>query len=829
MNSLEREYIEVKRRLFDKYYDFLNPEQRRAVFHVNGSLLVLAGAGSGKTTVLVNRAGFIMKYGNAYHSEYVPVGITEERISRLRCAEGLPREQLESVLNEFIERPCAPWNFLAITFTKKAAEEIRQRLAATLGDSVSVGDIWAGTFHSVCVRIIRKYADLIGYGSDFSTYDTDNTKSVIKEVMKELRVDEKSLPIKNVRAEISRAKNALMTPEMHKLSVRGDYRREKISQIYEAYQKRLTECNALDFDDIIMQAVNILKDNAEAREYYGNKFRYVSVDEFQDTNEAQLKLTELLGSVHKNVMVVGDDDQSIYKFRGAVVENIINFGRRAGTDVIRLERNYRSTDCILSAANAVISCNKNRMGKKLFTERDDNAKITLNRSDTQKSEAMYICEKINELVISGRYKYRDIAVLYRLNAISNSIETTMSASGIPHVTLSGQSFYDRLEIKDILAYLYVAINPSDRERLKRIINAPRRGIGAKTVEGLFAIATEQGVDPIVVMRTAERYGALSRSAAKLKQFASMMDSVTGMLCEDITLEELVNAILDRSGYRQALLEAGEEEAERLKNLDEFISGVVDFEKEYRASVVYGDNGNDGFNSGAELTPRVVLGAFLERAALVAEVDKYDESADAVVLMTVHSAKGLEFPVVFLPAMEEGVFPGTQNISSGSTEDMEEERRLAYVALTRAKDKIYITHTRNRMLYNQTSYNPLSRFVEEIPSELLNNETPEYDAYSYSSGYSSYGQSSVKTYISGGTVYSTPMTSRPKETPVSAPKSIPRTPPVMLSEGDRVSHRVFGEGEIFSVKQMGADVLYEVVFDNAGTKKLMGSFAKLKKI
>ena len=826
MTSLEKQYLEVKRSLFDKYYEFLNPEQRRAVFSVNGSLLVLAGAGSGKTTVLVNRAGFIIKYGNAYRSEYVPADITEERVRQLRYAVALPREQLASVLDEFIERPCAPWNFLAITFTKKAAEEIRQRLAATLGDSISVDDIWAGTFHSVCVRIIRRYADFIGYKSDFSIYDTDNTKSVIKEVMKEMGVDEKAIQLKNVRGEISRAKNALMTPEMYALSVRGDYRREKIAGIYKKYQARLTASNALDFDDIIMQAVNILKDNDEAREYYANKFRYVSVDEFQDTNEAQLKLTELLGSVHKNIMVVGDDDQSIYKFRGAVVENIINFGRRAGTEVIRLERNYRSTDCILSAANAVIAKNEKRMGKKLFTERADNSKITLNRSETQKSEALYICERINELVISGKYKYRDIAVLYRLNAISNSIESTMSASGIPHVTLSGQSFYDRMEIKDVLAYLYVIINHADRERLKRIINVPKRAIGAKSVEALLTIATEQSMTPIEVMRRADRFAALSRIAPKLKEFARMIDSLSDMLLTDVTLEDFVMRTLDVTGYRQALIDAGEEEKERLNNLDEFISGVVDFENEYRASYVYSDPEKDTFGSAADLTPLTVLGAFLERTSLVAEVDKYDGEADAVVLMTVHSAKGLEFPVVFLPAMEEGIFPGTQNINSALAEDMEEERRLAYVAITRAKDKIYITHTRNRMLYNQTSYNPLSRFVNEIPDELIYDETPELDTFAYA-----YQKPKVKTYYSSSESYGNygSYTSPSYTRPVEPPKPAPRAPLVTLKEGDRVAHRVFGEGEIFSVKPMGADVLYEVVFDNAGTKKLMGSFAKLKKI
>ena len=820
--TLAEQYLDVKRKLFDRYYSFLNEEQRRAVFKTEGSLLILAGAGSGKTTVLVNRVGFIIKYGNAYHSDYVPADISERHIENLRLSLALPREQLGHVLDEFKTGACPPWNVLAITFTKKAAEEIRTRLASTLGEGVDTDSIWAGTFHSVCVRIIRRYADRIGFAPDFSIYDTDNTKSLLKDILKEMNIDEKQLPIKSVRSEISHAKNRLMSPDDYKREVRGDYRREKIGDVYVRYQKRLADCNALDFDDIIMQTVNILSTHEDARRYYAEKFRYVCVDEFQDTNEAQLKLTELLGSYHKNVMVVGDDDQSIYKFRGAVIDNIINFGRKSGTSVVRLERNYRSTDCILGAANAVISCNSKRMGKRLYTEREDETRIVLHRSETQKSEAVYICEKIGELVRSGKYKYRDIAVLYRLNAISSSIESTMSASGIPHVTLSGQSFYERMEIKDILAYLYFIVNPADRERLKRIINVPRRAIGAKTVEGLLAIADEQGTDALDVMRRADAFHALSRSAVKLREFAVFIDQQRHALCTDVSLADFVNSVLDLSGYRKALVDAGEEEKERLDNLEEFVSSVADFEDEYLSAARAQVDDGEAFTTYSAQTPMQILGAFLERCSLIADVDKYDEEADAVVLMTVHSAKGLEFPVVFLPAMEDGVFPGTKDINSGDADDIEEERRLAYVAITRAKDRIYITHTRNRMLYNQTSYNPLSRFIREIPDEFINDETEEYDVYAYTQQ----RQSGVKIYYSDRNEREAQAVSRHTAVPE---RQKPRASVEVLSIGDRVSHRVFGEGEIFSAKQMGADVLYEVVFDNAGTKKLMGSFAKLKKI
>jgi DNA helicase-2/ATP-dependent DNA helicase PcrA len=815
--TLAQQYIKVKKELFEKYYGFLNDEQRRAVFSIDGHLLVLAGAGSGKTTVLVNRVEYIIKYGNAYNGDYVPNNLDEGKIKRLEAAKMLPREMLGEVLTEFCQSPCPPWQMLAITFTKKAAEEIRQRLAATLGDGIDASDIWAGTFHSVCVRIIRRYADFIGFKSDFSIYDTDNTKSVLKEIMKELNIDEKSLQLKNVRAEISRAKNKLMSAEEYRRTVAEDYRRQKIALIYEKYQERLRECGALDFDDIIMYAVEILDKNAEARKYYAGKFRYVCVDEFQDTNEAQLKLTQLLGSEWGNIMVVGDDDQSIYKFRGAVVQNIIDFGREQGTNIIRLERNYRSTDAILDAANAVIAKNSKRLGKKLYTERQNGSRLVLHRAETQKSEAVYICERINELVMSGKYKYRDMAVLYRVNAVSSSIETTMSASGIPHVTLSGQSFYERMEIKDALAYLYVLVNPADRERLKRIINVPKRSIGAKTVEGLLMIATEQGATPIEIMRTADRYAALSRSAEKLKAFAGMIDALRSLLNTDTSLENVLRQTLEMSGYRKALIDAGVEEKERVDNLDELISNVIDFEDEYRgASQLYVDESHDGFGTPpTDTTAYAVLNAFLERCSLVADVDKYDENADAVVLMTMHSAKGLEFPVVFLPALEDGIFPGMQNINSADPDDMEEERRLAYVAITRAKDMIYMSHARNRMLYNQTSYNPLSKFVREIPDELILEDTPTFDTYAYMPS------PKPKVYYSE----SRP-TAREVSRPTPKPQSVPQT---LLKVGDRVAHRVFGEGEIFSVKPMGADVLYEVVFDNAGTKKLMGSFAKLRKI
>ena len=821
--TLAERYLTAKRRLFHKYYSHLNPEQREAVFTTEGSLLVLAGAGSGKTTVLVNRVGFILRYGNAYYSDYVPSDIDEATVQIIESAQSFEKEDIERILPMFASAPPSPWNVLAITFTKKAAEEIRQRLAATLGEGINTADIQAGTFHSICVRIIRKYSDFLGFKSDFSIYDTDNTKSVVKEVMKELDIDEKSLAVKSVMGEMSMAKNKLMTPEMYLSSVSGDFRRERIAKVYANYQKRLASANALDFDDIIMKTVELLETNSEARAFYQRKFKYVCVDEFQDTNEAQLRLTELLGGGYKNIMAVGDDDQSIYKFRGAVIGNILGFDKKfEGTKVIRLERNYRSTQCILDAANAIIANNKGRLGKELYTERKSSSKISLNRCENQKTEAIYISERISDLVVSGKYKYKDIAVLYRINAISNSIETTLSASGIPHKTLSGQSFFDRREIKDVLYYLAFIVNPYDREKFKRIVKVPKRQIGDRSIEALLDIAIEQGATPLEIMRSADKYPVLSRAATKFMSFAALIDMLANDLRSNMSLEEYVRRVLELTGYRQMWVEAGVEEKERLDNLEELISNVVDFENEYlEAADNYDPSFYDPDSEPPAKTTGAVLSAFIERCALVADVDKYDEDADAVVLMTIHSAKGLEFPVVFLPAMEDGIFPGMQNINSIDSSDMEEERRLAYVAVTRAKDEIYITHTRTRMLYNQTSYFPISRFVSEIPETLIDNKTEELDRFAY------VPQRQSKTYYSSRETGFGQSIGAPAAAP-EKPRPAPRGD-LTLREGDRVRHKMFGDGEILSAKPMGNDVLYEVIFDNVGTKKLMGNFARLTKI
>lgn len=796
-NSLAREYLSLKRRLFDKYYGFLNDEQRAAVYTTEGSVLILAGAGSGKTTVLVNRIVFIVKYGNAYFSEYVPYDISDAEIERMRTACSLEGEALAEFLLRFSSAPCAPWQMLAFTFTNKAASEIKKRLASALGSEEASKSIWAGTFHSICVRILRSYGSLLGYRDNFTIYDADDSKKAISAVMKSLNIDEKFLPVKTVVSEISKAKDKLITPELYENEFAiDDIRKKKISKIYAEYQRALMQSNALDFDDIIMQTVLLLRQNEDVREYYQNKFRYVSVDEFQDTNLAQFELIALLSGGHKNIMVVGDDNQSIYKFRGAVVENILGFDRRfKDTKIIKLEQNYRSTSIILNAANALISNNVNRKDKKLWTDRKGGERITLRTCDDQNYEARYIVSKIESLVSKGEYKYSDAAVLYRANAQSNVIERTFAKSGIPYRMYGGLRFNDRKEIRDIVAYLQFIVNPSDTERMKRIINEPRRGIGLKTIEGVCAIATENSISVFDVLKNADSYVALSRSVAKLKSFYELIAYFRSLLYENMSVESFVNTVIDKSGYRQMLIDGGEEEKERLENISEFVSGVSEYEM-----------AND--------SPTLV--GFLEENALVAEVDRYDDSADAVVLMTMHSAKGLEFPIVFLPGMEEGVFPGTQVIfGSDTSAELEEERRLAYVAITRAKDMLYMIHTRTRMLYGKTGVNELSRFVKELPEHLVYKDAPEPPR---SAAYSapSYG---TKVYFSER---------EPSRTVNSKPHEGQRERAQVLSAGDRVVHATFGRGEVLSARPMGNDVLYEVVFERVGTKKLMGNYARLKK-
>ena len=825
MNNIENRYLTVKRKLFDKVYASLNEKQREAVFTVNNPLLVLAGAGSGKTTVLVRRIAFIIRYGNAYYSDYIPYGVDEERVTELEKALDLPAEEIEAhILSQFSSGACEPYRILAITFTNKAANEIKERLAKMFPeDETTATEIVTGTFHSVCVRILRRHGERMGYRQGFTIYDTDDTKKTALEAMKRCNIDEKLLPVKTVTNAISRAKDSLMTPDMFAMEAGGDFRKKQIARVYETYQMMLRESNALDFDDLIMQTVLLLKNHEDVRNSYQRRFQYVCVDEFQDTNVAQLQLTVLLSAFHQNLMVVGDDDQSIYKFRGATIENILSFDRTfPGAKVIKLEQNYRSTQTILDAANAVISHNNGRKGKTLWTAQGDGSKIQLLCCDDQNAEARQIVDTVNRAVAKEEAAYRDFAILYRTNAQAQSIEKAFARAAVPYRVVGGTRFTDRKEIRDAVAYLQLINNHDDNLRLRRIINEPKRKIGDKTLEAIAMIAEEQNCSQFDVIATADKYVALDRSRNTLLQFASMINSLTEA-SKTVTPDVLFDMMLDRSGYRQMLVDAGVEEADRLENLDEFKSGILEYMKENEAPT---------------------LTEFLEETALVADVDRYDESADAVVLMTVHSAKGLEFPTVFLPGMEDGLFPGMQTVTAGEAE-MEEERRLAYVAITRAKKQLYILHTRNRLLYGQTMYNPLSRFVSEIPSALIDRQDDPWAMHSTQRGtfgasaYGSYGTGKPSVYGMRGaqapvtqkrTYYSESMHTANDITvgkPLVTPKK--NTAKALFQPGDRVKHMTFGTGEILSAKTMGADTLYEIVFDRVGTKKLMATYAKLTKV
>ena len=809
MQQLKDRYLAAKRALFDRAYDSLNDEQRAAVFAVNDPLLIIAGAGSGKTTVLVKRIAFIIRYGNAYETTYMPFDMTEGQIAELERAASLSKEEIEHILPEFISNPCPPWQMLAITFTNKAAGEIKARLRAAFDDETVANDIWAGTFHSICMRILRVHGALLGYPKEFTIYDTDDTKKAVIAAMKKCNIDDKQFPVKSVISAISRAKDRLMTPSDFSTEAGSDYRLGKIAKVYEAYQAQLLASGAMDFDDIIMQTVRLLREHEDVRAQYQRRFRYVCVDEFQDTNQAQLALTQLLSAGYKNLMVVGDDDQSIYRFRGATIENILTFDQIfPSARVIKLERNYRSTQNILDAANAVIANNTGRHAKRLWTAQGEGEKIHLRRLDDQGLEARFVVDEVMRRVAKGEHKYRDFAVLYRTNAQSNALERAFAKSAVPYRMLGGTRFADRKEIRDLVAYLQLVNNHADRERLLRIINEPRRKIGEKTLEAVEAIATEQGMTLFDVMAHAADYVALSRSAATLTAFARMIEELTALVGV-IELPALVDEVLDRSGYRQMLIDAGKEEADRLDNLDEFKSNVVEY---------------------CRTAEQPTLTGFLEENALVADVDRYDDTADAVVMMTIHSAKGLEFPIVFLPGMEDGIFPGMQTVMAGDAE-MEEERRLAYVAITRAKRELYILHAKCRLLYGSTTYNPVSRFVSEIPKTLVHEDKEESERTmgGFPSGGAWAGKTGVRTTVKQGPTSLRNDITVGKAFGSPAAQAANRAAAASFAAGDRVAHPVFGEGVILSTRPMAADTLLEVAFDRVGTKKLMATYAKLKKI
>lgn len=797
--NLRQSYLEAKRKLFDKYYEKLNEKQREAVYHVDGPLLILAGAGSGKTTVLVNRIAYIIRYGNAYKADLVPTNVTVQDIAQIEAAADLPREELGEYLTKFAVNPPQPWQVMAITFTNKAARELKTRIGLIFGEeSEEAKDIRSGTFHSICVQILRRYGEAIGYDRNFTICDTDDSKKQLQLCMKQLNIDDKMLPVKSVQNAISRAKDKLMEPDEYERQAGNDVKFKQIAQIYRLYAEKLKAQNLLDFDDIIMQTVKLLTTCEDVRSLLQNRYRYVCVDEYQDTNYAQLELTLLLSAKHKNIMVVGDDDQSIYKFRGAVIENILNFDKNYDkTEVIKLEENYRSTKTILNAANNVISHNDGRMGKTLWTNGAEGDKIVIKYLGNQNDEGRFIADAVSRGIKAGG-SFKDYAVLYRMNSQSRSVEQAFAKSGIPYRILGGMRFFDRMEVKDIIAYLALINNPNDDLRLRRIINTPRRGIGDKSIQIAEALAYEEGCPLLEFLRRAKRYNAISSATAnQMVNFVYMMDHLREV-AGTLNVSALIELVVEESGYSKMLNDMTDlsEKEDRLNNIGELISAAKAYEEQAEE-------------------PSLV--EFLEDVALVSDVDKYDETADAVVLMTIHSAKGLEFPTVFLPGMEENIFPSFQTIMN--PEEIEEERRLAYVAITRAKKQLIITHVRDRMLNGRTSSNQLSRFAEEIPSELTerDDETPA-DNELRQLRQRPQKQKPVNYFVNETS----------KRSPALTNLKPQKSETAVFAVGDQVRHVTFGIGMILSSKPMGGDTLYEIAFEKVGTKKLMATYARLTK-
>lgn len=784
-----KDYLTLRKKIIEKEFAHLNPEQRKAVYTVNGPVLILAGAGSGKTTVLVNRIGNIIKYGCAYTSDFVPPYVNEEVISFLNdYYEGRSDDHEKASVYLGVDA-AEPWQVLAITFTNKAAGELKQRLNMRLGEQ-KANDIWASTFHSACARILRRYGDRIGYSNHFTIYDTDDSKRAMKQVQRNLDMSDKILSHKVILNEISKAKDSLIGPQEYAVTAQNDVRKRMISEAYIAYQNMLKQADAMDFDDIVYNCVKLLQQEEDVLEYYQHKFKYVLVDEYQDTNHAQYVLTSLLAGGYKNICVVGDDDQSIYSFRGATVENILQFENQYDNVLtIRLEQNYRSTSTILDAANAVIKNNENRKSKSLWTAGDTGEKITVYTAYNERAESEYVADTIMDNVNSGA-KWSDHAILYRVNALSANFERSFVKMGVPYRVIGGFRFYERKEIKDAVAYLCAVNNPHDDIRIRRIINTPKRSIGETTVNNAAEIAAGLGVSLFEVLDNADRYEKLYRSSSKLKAFTTLIKGLNSLV-DEIPHKDLFDTIMERTGYITSLSADEETFEERSENINELSSTLITYSEE---------------NPGATLTQ------FLEEVALMTDIDNYDAGEDAVVMMTIHAAKGLEFPTVFLVGMEEGVFPGSQSMYE--KRELEEERRLAYVGITRAKNELHLTKSQTRMLYGCTNRNRQSRFIDEIPESLV-----------VCKGESTWGMPAKPVAINASQARAA--------SHIKVNRSYGQAGAANNTDsfktGDRVRHKTFGEGLIISSTAMGGDMLLEIAFDTVGTKKLMAKFARLTKI
>ncbi|MFR4339357.1 MAG: ATP-dependent helicase [Gemmiger formicilis] len=866
MADITKEYLALRDQYIESRFARLNPVQRQAVFATEGPLLILAGAGSGKTTVLVNRIANIIRFGSAHGSTELPRPVTEADLNDLRNAvaagRDLPRETAYLAV-----RPARPWNVLAITFTNKAAGELKERLRAMLGDTLG-GDVNASTFHSACVRMLRRDAERIGFPKSFTIYDSDDQQRVIKQIYKDLMIDDKFLPVKSAIGQISSFKDKLLSAEDVAGEPFANTKAQLVSKIYTAYAGRLKAAGAMDFDDLIFHTVKLLQNDAEAREYYQNRFRYVVVDEYQDTSIAQFHLVRLLAGGTYNVCVVGDDDQSIYKFRGATIENILNFEKVfTGAKTIRLEQNYRSTANILNAANSVIKNNMGRKGKTLWTDHGDGEKVHHYTATNEQDEASHIADVIGEHLREGA-SLKDHAVLYRMNAQSNPIETYFARAGIPYRIVGGQRFFDRKEVKDINSYLAIIVNPRDDVRLRRIINEPARKIGMTTIEKIGELAASKSVPMMEIIAHVRDYPELQRAAAALERFYEMYRELCDLSVSE-PLDQFVGDVIAKSGY-EAMLKAMKEEGEtHRENLGQLVSSIKTYADQ---------NGEDATLSG-----------FLEEVALISDLDSYDNDADSVTMMTIHSAKGLEFPYVFVVGMEDGIFPG--EMAKYNEEDMEEERRLCYVAITRAKKELYLSTSRTRMIFGQTRRNPPSAFLSEIDPGLLDEtQSPEltgcgggfgagYGSYStnvpggrsgysgasrgylnseynakprggfgggYSSGFASGGHESPNSYGGRHQVQSTGFGSgygrsrsagntapagAGTSTLAGAPSAAPQKKAAAASyaAGDIVEHRVFGRGKVLKATPIAGDCIVEIQFDRVGVKKTMANYAPLKKV
>lgn len=791
--QFKTEYVSARRAWLEHRFSGLNPMQRQAVLATEGPVLILAGAGSGKTTVLIQRIANLLRFGAASDSEQLPPDADEKGLEALRSLS--PEAEPYAVLD-----PVRPWRILAITFTNKAAQELKLRLEKLLNEGAD--DIWACTFHSACLRILRKEAELLGYESGFSIYDTADSLSLMKQILKDRNLDEKVYQPRSVLSEISRAKDARVLPEEYEKNARagGNLRSMRVAELYGEYTRRLFAANAMDFDDLVLNTVLLLERYEDRRLYWQQRFSYIMVDEYQDTNHLQYLLISLLAGGHGNLCVVGDDDQSIYRFRGATIENILSFEQQfPGCRSIRLEQNYRSTEQILDAANKVIRHNTGRKGKELWTSLGSGEDVRVCRLYDENEEASAVASDILADYSRGMH-WQDHVILYRMNAQSSQFEFAFKRNGIPYRVIGGARFFDRAEIKDMLSYLSIIQDPKDELRLMRILNVPPRGIGAKSVEAARSLALQEGKPLFEILEKAENYPELSRPALRMREFAGMIRDLqeTKLGCA-----ELYDLVLEKSGYLRMLEESKDpKDQSRIENVRELKTSMLGFENET------GDSS---------------LQAYLENIALYTDLDDMDRSEDSVVLMTIHSAKGLEFPVVYVVGMEEGIFPGIRAI--GEADEMEEERRLCYVAFTRAKKKLVLTHARQRMLFGRTTANRVSRFLEE--SELVSGrEESERRSAVRSGDWEDFpGETRGDPWRKASVQ---PASGRKSEGRSSFPlRRKPETslgdasaPILQLRVGQAVTHKAFGKGTVTKMTPMGGDHLIEIQFESVGSKKLM---------